>query len=451
MTLCVSDTLAAVAGAPVWPASPPEVHSALLSAGPGAAPLLTAAAEWASLSVVYASVAEELTAALGAMRTGAWQGPTAEVCAGAYGPYVAWLVQASSDSAAVSAAHQAVATAYVSAIAAMPTLPELAANHATHAVLLATNFFGINTIPIALNEADYARMWIQAATTMSVYDAVTAAAMTSMPHTPPAPIIIKPGTGLAGEIVAGAAHAISYEPFPIWQILWDLIKVVGTEILAVPALAIFTLMMSFYTPIVLLFIGYLVLIGNTHLALEALAYLELAWLTVGIETFATVFLPFVFGYEVGNLVIQWISQWIMGLSLGILPTLVGPVAAATALPVAAAAASPSANAVAGMVATPVAGVAVGAVEPSAVLPQAQLVSVATAGSYLQAPVPVAASDHGAGAPGFAGTGPSGSGGAAHAAGLATLGGSESGSGPRLPMLPNCWNASLVGLTNGGCV
>ncbi|BCI89912.1 hypothetical protein NIIDMKKI_51180 [Mycobacterium kansasii] len=181
-------------------------------------------------------------------------------------------------------------------------------------------------------------------------------------------------------------------------------------------------MMAFYTPIVLLFVGYLLLIGNTHLALEALTYLELAWLTVGIETFATVFLPFVFGYEVGNLVIQWISQWIMGLNLGMLPTLLGPVAAATALPVSAAAANSSA--VAGLVAPPVAGVAVSAVEPSAVLPQAQLVSVATAGSCSQAPVPVAASDHGAGALGFAGNAPSG--GAAHAAGLATLGGNESG-------------------------
>ncbi|WP_036417201.1 PPE family protein [Mycobacterium gastri] len=423
--------------APVWLASPPEVHSALLNAGPGPAPLLAAAAGWVSLSAEYASVAAELTEMLGAMQAGAWQGPSAEICVAAYAPYVRWLTQASTDSAAASEAHQAAAAAYVSAVTAMPTLPELAANHTTHAVLLATNFFGVNTIPIALNEADYVRMWIQAATTMSVYDAVSAAALASMPHTPPAPIIIKPGTGLAGDIVAGAEHVISYQPFPIWQILWDMIKVVGTEILAVPALAIFTLMMAFYTPIVLLFIGYLVLIGNTHLALEALAYLELAWLTVGIETFATVFLPFVFGYEVGNLVIQWI----MGLNLGILPTLAGPVAAATALPVSAASASSSVSAVAGMVATPVAGVAVGAVEPTTVLSQAQLVSVATAGSCSPAPVPLAASDHGAGALRFAGTGPPGS--PAHAAGLATLGGGEAGAGPQLPMLPNCWNVSQL--------
>ncbi|OBH11214.1 PPE family protein [Mycobacterium sp. E1747] len=176
--------------APVWMALPPEVHSAQLSAGPGPAGLLAAAAAWSSLSTTYASAADELSATLAAAQAGAWEGPTAEQYAAAHAPYLVWLMQASANSAATAARHETAATAYTAALAAMPTLPELAANHTVHGALLATNFLGINTIPIAVNEADYARMWVQAATTMSTYQAVSTMAVASAPQTDPAPVIL---------------------------------------------------------------------------------------------------------------------------------------------------------------------------------------------------------------------------------------------------------------------
>jgi PPE-repeat protein len=71
-----------------------------------------------TLSTEYAAAADELSALVADVRAGAGEGPSAEQYAAAQVPYLAWLMQASTDSAATAAEHETAATAYAAALTA---------------------------------------------------------------------------------------------------------------------------------------------------------------------------------------------------------------------------------------------------------------------------------------------------------------------------------------------
>ncbi len=190
---------------PIWGALPPEVNTSRLMAGAGPAPMMQAAAGWEALGISLETQADELAASLASLAQ-MWQGIGSERAIQASMPMVTWLrgLSLQAQKRALQAAAQA--TAYSSALATTPQLPEIELNHTTNAVLNATNFLGVNTVPIGLNEADYVRMWEQAATVMGAYQAETMFNSTFEPVAPPAPIVVPGGVESAMAVgMAGAA------------------------------------------------------------------------------------------------------------------------------------------------------------------------------------------------------------------------------------------------------
>lgn len=185
----------------IWHGMPPELNTARLMLGAGPTPMLQAAAGWEAFAIELETQADELASSLAAL-TSAWSGTASERAVAATMPMVAWLRTVSAQAQKRAAQAVAQANSYTAAMVTTPPIPEIEANHITNVVLNATNFLGINTVPIAVNEFDYfVRMWNQAAGAMDVYAAETALNILFEPIMPMKPIVI-PGVG---ESAAGAA------------------------------------------------------------------------------------------------------------------------------------------------------------------------------------------------------------------------------------------------------
>src|SRR5438270_6286963 len=183
-------------------ALPPEINSTRMYTGPGAGPMMAAAAAWNNLAAELNSTATAAHSVISTLADDEWRGPSSAAMATASAPYLQWLQTTSA--AAQQAANQAMASAaaYEAAFGMTVPPPLVAANRAQLAALVATNLLGQNTPAIAANEAYYGEMWAQDAAAMYGYAINSASAASLNPLSSPAPITNAAGTAGQGAAVS---------------------------------------------------------------------------------------------------------------------------------------------------------------------------------------------------------------------------------------------------------
>lgn len=149
-------------------ALPPEVISTQIYTGPGAGPLLAAAAAWEGLAAELHSTAASYGSVISELVGESWQGQSSESMAAAAEPYVAWMSATAGQAEETAAQARAAASAYEAALAAAVPPVLVAANRSQLAALLETNILGQNDEVIAATEDEYAQMWAQMSPPCSV-------------------------------------------------------------------------------------------------------------------------------------------------------------------------------------------------------------------------------------------------------------------------------------------
>src|SRR3984957_20587850 len=185
---------------------PPEVNSALIYSGAGAAPLTTASSAFSNLSAELSSNAASYQSVIDQLAGSELQGPSAEAMAAAAQPSIAWLDATAAQLQEAATQAIASAAAYETAFAASIPPPVITANRVALAALVATNILGQNTPAIAANEAMYGEFWAQDAAAMYGYaSASSVAASTLTPLTPPPQNTNRAGQGQQAAAVSSAA------------------------------------------------------------------------------------------------------------------------------------------------------------------------------------------------------------------------------------------------------
>ncbi|KZS62234.1 PPE family protein [Mycobacterium ostraviense] len=187
-------------------AVPPEVNSARMYAGAGAAGLVAAAAAWNGIAVELSAAASCFESIVTRLRTEPWLGPASLSMAAAAQPLVSWLTETAESSALAAAQAMASAAAFEAGRAMTVAPGEVAANRAQLAELVATNILGQNMPAIAAVEARYGEMWAQDAAAMYGYAVASAAVGRLNPLIGPS-AVTNPA-GIAGQAAAVGQAAV---------------------------------------------------------------------------------------------------------------------------------------------------------------------------------------------------------------------------------------------------
>jgi PPE-repeat protein len=164
---------------------PPEINSGRMYTGPGSGPMMAAAQAWDAMADELYTAASGYQSVVSELTSGTWSGPSSAAMSAAAGTYVEWLSASAAQAEETAAQARAAVAGYEAAFAMTVPPPEIAANRSLLAVLVATNFLGMNTPAIAATEAQYAEMWAQDAVAMYGYAGSSAAATVLTPFGSP--------------------------------------------------------------------------------------------------------------------------------------------------------------------------------------------------------------------------------------------------------------------------
>ncbi|MCV7198062.1 PPE family protein [Mycobacterium angelicum] len=199
-------------------ALPPEVNSACMYAGAGAAPLLAAASAWNGVAAELSRAASSFESVIAGLASEHWMGPAALSMTAAAQPLVVWLTCTAESSAVAAAQAMASAAAFETAFAMTVPPAEIAANRARLAQLIATDVLGENVTAISVTEARYGEMWAQDASVMYGYAASSAVAGRLNPLTRPPQLNAASGSAQEvgfGELIARAPDVVMSLASPV--------------------------------------------------------------------------------------------------------------------------------------------------------------------------------------------------------------------------------------------